>query len=87
MAVQTIWIGARKGAFALRSDERRKEWKLSGPQFLGHVIHHIVPDPRTPKVVLIAAKTGHLGPTVFRSSDRGKILEGGGTTAGVPQGR
>ncbi len=72
MAAQTIWIGTRKGAFALRSDERRKEWKLSGPQFLGHVIHHIVPDPRNPKSVLIAAKTGHLGPTVFRSSDRGK---------------
>ena len=72
MAVQTVWIGARKGAFALRSDERRREWKLSGPQFLGHVVHHIVPDPRNPKVVLIAAKTGHLGPTVFRSSDRGK---------------
>jgi hypothetical protein len=72
MAAQTIWIGARKGAFVLRSDERRKEWKLSGPQFLGHVIHHIVRDPRNPKSVLMAAKTGHLGPTVFRSNDRGK---------------
>src|SRR5690606_7979576 len=72
MAVQTVWVGTRKGAFVLRSDERRKEWKLSGPQFLGHVIHHIVQDPRDPKSVLIAAKTGHLGPTVFRSLDRGK---------------
>ena len=72
MAAQTIWIGARKGAFVLRSDERRKEWKLSGPQFLGHVIHHIVPDPRNSKSILMAAKTGHLGPTVFRSNDRGK---------------
>jgi hypothetical protein len=34
----TIWIGTRKGAFALRSDSRRRTWKLSGPQFLGHVI-------------------------------------------------
>ena len=68
----TIWIGTRKGAFALRSDARRRTWKLSGPQFLGHVIHHIVQDPREPRVLLMGAKTGHLGPTVFRSTDRGR---------------
>jgi hypothetical protein len=69
----TLWIGTRKGAFALRRGGlRRKSWKLSGPVFLGHVIHHVVQDPREPKVLLMAAKTGHLGPTVFRSSDRGK---------------
>ncbi|HEX7114864.1 MAG TPA: hypothetical protein VF193_07005 [Steroidobacter sp.] len=71
MAVQTIWIGTRKGAFVLRSDGQRKSWTLEGPQFLGHVIHHIVQDPRDARSVLIAAKTGHLGPTVFRSSDQG----------------
>jgi photosystem II stability/assembly factor-like uncharacterized protein len=68
----TIWIGTRKGVFALRSDARRRIWKLTGPQFLGHVIHHVVQDPRAPKVLLIGAKTGHLGPTVFRSTDRGR---------------
>lgn len=68
----TLWIGTRKGAFALRPDARRKTWKLAGPQFLGHVIHHVVQDPRDPKSLLIAAKTGHLGPTVFRSVDRGR---------------
>jgi hypothetical protein len=68
----TLWIGTRKGAFALRPDARRRAWKLAGPQFLGHVIHHVVADPRDAKVVLMAAKTGHLGPTVFRSTDRGR---------------
>ena len=68
----TLWIGTRKGAFTLRPDERRRSWKLSGPQFLGHIIHHIVQDPREPRVLLMAAKTGHLGPTVYRSSDRGR---------------
>lgn len=69
----TLWIGTRKGAFALRrAGLRRRTWKLSGPFFLGHVIHHVVQDPREPKVLLMAAKTGHLGPTVFRSADRGK---------------
>jgi hypothetical protein len=68
----TIWIGTRKGAFALHPDKRRRSYRLAGPQFLGHVIHHVVQDPRDPKVILIAAKTGHLGPTVFRSADRGR---------------
>jgi hypothetical protein len=68
----TLWIGTRKGAFALRPDARRRTFRLAGPQFLGHIIHHIVADPRDPKVVLMAAKTGHLGPTVFRSTDRGR---------------
>jgi photosystem II stability/assembly factor-like uncharacterized protein len=68
----TLWIGTRKGAFALRPDTRRRGWKLSGPQFLGHIIHHVVQDPRDARVLLMAAKTGHLGPTVYRSSDRGR---------------
>ncbi|MGH8298790.1 MAG: glycosyl hydrolase [Steroidobacteraceae bacterium] len=68
----SLWIGTRKGAFTLRPDARRRGWKLSGPQFLGHIIHHIVQDPREPRVLLMAAKTGHLGPTVFRSTDRGR---------------
>jgi len=67
-----LWIGTRKGAFTLRPDARRRGWRLSGPQFLGHIIHHVVQDPREPKVLLLAAKTGHLGPTVYRSSDRGR---------------
>ncbi len=69
----TVWIGTRKGAFALRPDARRRTYRLIGPQFLGHIIHHIVADPRDPKSLLMAAKTGHLGPTVFRSTDRGRI--------------
>jgi hypothetical protein len=68
----TLWLGTRKGLFALRADARRRTWKLSGPQFLGHIIHHVVQDPRAAGVLLMAAKTGHLGPTVFRSTDRGR---------------
>ncbi|MGC1459284.1 MAG: hypothetical protein WA825_13505 [Steroidobacteraceae bacterium] len=68
----TLWIGTRKGLFALRPDGRRRSFRLSGPQFLGHIIHHVVQDPSDPKRLLAAAKTGHLGPTVFRSADRGR---------------
>jgi hypothetical protein len=70
--MSTLWLGTRKGLFALRADASRRGWKLAGPQFLGHIIHHVVQDPRAPRTVLMAAKTGHLGPTVFRSSDRGR---------------
>jgi hypothetical protein len=68
----SLWIGTRKGAFTLRTDARRRGWRLSGPQFLGHVAHHIVQDPREPRMLLMAARTGHLGPTVYCSADRGR---------------
>lgn len=68
----TLLVGTRKGAFFLRSDGERKEWRLTRSEFLGHVVHHAVTDPRNKKVILVAARTGHLGPTVFRSEDAGK---------------
>lgn len=68
----TLWIGARKGAFALREPSRHHARRLSGPQFPGHVMHHIVQDPREPRRLLMAAGTGHLGPTGYRSRDGGR---------------
>ncbi|HEX7765691.1 MAG TPA: hypothetical protein VF443_03190 [Nitrospira sp.] len=68
----TLLIGTRKGAFTLKSDRARRTWKVSPPIFLGHIIHHVVADPRDRRTVLMAASTGHLGPTVFRSTDAGK---------------
>jgi len=68
----TLLIGTRKGAFTLKSDRTRRAWKLSAPIFLGHIIHHVVCDPRDRRTMLMAASTGHLGPTLFRSTDAGK---------------
>ncbi len=68
----TLLVGTRKGAFLLKSDAGRRHWTLKGPQFLGCVIHHLVADPRERGVLLMAARTGHLGPTVFRSEDGGR---------------
>ncbi|MEZ6013505.1 MAG: glycosyl hydrolase [Planctomycetota bacterium] len=68
----TLLIGTRKGAFALRSDAERQTWSVSQPWFLGSVIHHIVLDPRDGATLLAAARTGHLGPTIYRSEDKGK---------------
>jgi hypothetical protein len=68
----TLLIGTRKGAFILRGDRSRRTWKLSAPIFLGHIVHHVVLDPRDRRTLLMACRTGHLGPTVFRSTDFGK---------------
>lgn len=69
----TILLGTRKGAFLLHEDGdgERSRWRLDGPHFLGHLIYHLVLDPRDGRTLLAAAKTGHLGPTVFRSTDAG----------------
>src|SRR5579883_278890 len=68
----SLLVGTRKGAFIIKSDKDRESWELSDPIFLGHIIYHIVSDPRDPKRLVMAAKTGHLGPTVYCSSDAGK---------------
>ncbi|MDE2293669.1 MAG: glycosyl hydrolase [Elusimicrobia bacterium] len=65
-------VCTRKGAFLLRGDAARRTWRLSEPLFLGHMVHHAVQDPRDPRVILLAARTGHLGPTLFRSTDFGE---------------
>jgi len=67
-----LLIATRKGAFILRGNKSRRNWEISEPIFLGHTVHHILQDPRDPESILMAARTGHLGPTVFRSIDRGK---------------
>jgi photosystem II stability/assembly factor-like uncharacterized protein len=67
-----LLVATRKGLWLLHSDAERAAWRTDGPHFLGHEIHHAVLDPRDGKSLLVAAKTGHLGPTVFRSSDFGK---------------
>lgn len=67
-----LLIATRKGLWTLASDPARNAWKLNGPQFLGHIVHHAMLDPRDGRTLLAAARTGHLGPTVFRSTDGGR---------------
>ena len=67
-----VMVATRKGAWLYHSDAARKTWRADGPHFLGHIISHVVLDPRNGQTLLAAAKTGHLGPTVFRSTDRGR---------------
>jgi hypothetical protein len=65
----SLLVATRKGAWIYHSDAGRQNWRVDGPHFLGHVISHLVLDPRDRRTLLAAAKTGHLGPTIFRSTD------------------
>ena len=67
-----LMVGTRKGAFLYHADASRKRWRLDGPHFLGCIVHHLVLDPRDGRTMLMATRTGHLGPTVLRSTDRGR---------------
>jgi len=67
-----VMVATRKGAWLYHGDAARKSWRADGPHFQGHVISQMVLDPRDGRTLLAAAKTGHLGPTVFRSMDLGR---------------
>ena len=67
-----VLVATRKGAWIFHGDAKRKTWRADGPHFLGHTISHVRLDPRDGRTMLAAAKTGHLGPTVFRSTDLGR---------------
>src|SRR5256885_1173811 len=68
----TVWDGTRKGLFSLRAAGARPNWEIPRPPVLRPTNHHLLQGSRAPRVLLLAAKTGHLGPTVFRSTDRGR---------------
>ena len=66
-------LGTRKGLWLLGADAERSPggWQVKGPLLLGQIIQHAMVDPRDRRTLLVAASTGHLGPTVFRSTDLG----------------
>ena len=67
-----LLVATRKGAWLYHADAARRTWRVDGPHFLGHIINHLLLDPRDGRTLLAAAKTGHLGPTIFRSTDLGR---------------
>jgi photosystem II stability/assembly factor-like uncharacterized protein len=68
----TLLVATRKGLWTLAGDPARRQWTQKGPHFLGSIVHHALLDPRDGRTLLAAARTGHLGPTIFRSTDRGR---------------
>ncbi|HTP59847.1 MAG TPA: sialidase family protein, partial [Spirochaetia bacterium] len=67
-----LYVSTIKGAFIIKGDASRRTWSIGKPHFLGCEANHLVRDPRDRKTLLLAARTGHLGPTVFRSNDNGR---------------
>src|SRR5690349_871072 len=66
-----LLVGTRKGIWIFTANDARGTWAAEGPMFLGHIAQHVVLDPRDGTTLLAAMRTGHLGPTVFRSRDFG----------------
>lgn len=72
----TWLVGTRKGAWAVRrTGNGPKDWTAGEPWFFGCQVHVLVQDPRGAGTILAAVKTGHLGPTVYRSVDAGRTWQ------------
>jgi photosystem II stability/assembly factor-like uncharacterized protein len=66
----TLLLGTAKGAFRL--GKHGAHWKLSAPALFGSKVNDFVLDPRDGRTLLAASNGGHLGPTIYRSTDRGR---------------
>ncbi len=82
MRERLLLVATRKGLFVFDDSGTASAWTLSGPHsgphFLGASVHHAVLDPRDGVTLLACACPGHLGPTVYRSSDRGATWQEAG---------
>ncbi|HEX5282361.1 MAG TPA: hypothetical protein VFW28_19945 [Micropepsaceae bacterium] len=67
-----LLVATRKGAWIFHGDSTRKSWRADGPHFLGQIVNHLMLDPRDGRTLLAATSTGHLGPTMHRSTDFGR---------------
>ena len=80
-----VLVGTRKGLFVLLADAKRQKWRAEGPHFLGQIVNHAVLNPKT-GTMLVAARAGHLGPTVLRSTDAGKNWKEAASPPAFPKG-
>ena len=61
----SLLVGTRKGGFFIHGGGAAGAWRLDGPHFLGSMVNDLALDPRDGETVVLAAKAGHLGSTVF----------------------
>ena len=57
-----VLVATRKGAWIYHGDAARRTWRADGPHFLGHMISHLVLDPRDKRTLLVYAKYDHTFP-------------------------
>ncbi|MDX2219966.1 MAG: glycosyl hydrolase [Burkholderiales bacterium] len=83
-----ISVGTRKGAFLLVADKTRRKWRVqdppAGPHFYGQIVNHVVLDSRDQRTLMAAARPGHLGPSVYRSTDFGATWQEAKTPPAFP---
>ena len=70
-----VLVGTHKGAFILTSDERRKDWQVSGPHFAGWEVYHMHGSPVDPNRLYASQSTGWFGQIIQRSNDGGLTWE------------
>ena len=68
----TLLLGTAKGGFALEAGAGRGRWRLRGPFRLGARTHDLRLDPRDGRTLLMSSTGGHLGPTIYRSTNGGR---------------
>ncbi|HEY8578385.1 MAG TPA: exo-alpha-sialidase, partial [Beijerinckiaceae bacterium] len=66
-----VLIGTRKGAFILRSDADRRDWRLSGPFGDTSPMNHVIADPAS-GILWGGGGSEWFGPAVWRSDDLGE---------------
>ncbi len=87
MAGVRVLVGTRKGAFVLTSDERRRDWEVSGPHFGGWEMYHLKGTTADPDRIWASQSGGWFGQVVQRSDDGGRTWNPVGndfTYDGVP---
>ena len=75
MIAVRVLVGTRKGAFILTSDEKRKDWEISGPHFAGWEIYHMKGSALDPNRLYASQCSGWSGQLIQRSNDGGKTWE------------
>lgn len=75
MSKVRVLVGTRKGAFILTSDERRKDWDVTGPHFAGWEIYHLKGSPVNPDRIYASQSSGWFGQIIQRSDDGGQNWE------------
>jgi photosystem II stability/assembly factor-like uncharacterized protein len=75
MAGVRVLVGTRKGAFILTSDDKRKDWQVSGPHFGGWEIYHVTGSPADPDRLYASQSTGWFGQLIQRSDDGGQTWQ------------
>ncbi len=70
-----VLVGTRKGAFILTSDEKRKDWDVSGPHFAGWEIYHMKGSKVNPNRIYASQSNAWFGQVIQRSDDAGQTWE------------